>query len=145
MFRLRAGRDGIFQNDGTPFEVKPMPSAKPELLGIDATSVAIAWPPIDGAVKYLVEWRIVDQRSNRRIEDSSCGSKSLSATEVTVGGLTSGREYEFTVKVGSEHGFENKGGSVRAVPLQPPTNLQTEYMDGVLLKWTPPPGATCFK
>lgn len=145
MFRLRAGRDGIFQNDGTPFEVKPMPSAKPELLGIDATSVAIAWPPIDGAVKYLVEWRIVDPRSNRRIEDSSCGSKSLSATEVTVGGLTSGREYEFTVKVGSEHGFENKGGSVRAVPLQPPTNLQTEYMDGVLLKWTPPPGATCFK
>ncbi|XP_062396806.1 interferon-induced very large GTPase 1-like [Sardina pilchardus] len=134
------GHDVIEQNMSTHTilaKKKGVPPPGPiEFLSVSPNTVALRWPPPEGAsgpYKYSVIWRRGQEQQ----------IMTVNGPEVEVRGLLPGEKYHFAVATLSEDGHQSswtENSTFTDVPA--PENLTVEsHTSHVSLKWTKPDGA----
>ena len=97
----------------------PEPTAPAAAPGaVEATAgdamVTVSWQAVEGATKYMVEWRTASQTYGAAARQAS-----VTGTTHSVEGLENGMEYMLRVKAGNDAGYGPASDEVTATPMMP--------------------------
>ena len=123
--RSRAFSDASVEARQTPMKpvVEPEPEPEPGApaaapTAVEATAgdgmVSVSWEAVEGATKYMVEWRTAAQTYGAADRQAMTTSMMHEVDD-----LENGMEYMFRVKAGNDVGYGSASDEVTAMPMMP--------------------------